>query len=659
MKKCNLKQISSLIFDTILEEDTNVYIQWYLAILDTIETKLCKPQFVKPKKKTPKYVCKTLFQNKGVEMINLPRILHSPELTKEFPKEAGVYSPPTVVYKLDKTIRSSIFNFGHFVETLDVDAFLKDEKNLPCHCEESQFSQFADNFHNHIISGDLRIVSNGKLRKLLSKGPNYREPVSIDFGKAKVEISLGLDSVINTWSAEYGQDCCVFREWKETVLKLIDTKIEQLNRNFKHTTIIPKLEQPKVKHELKTLQDKFVMTPIDKASGNIAFICKRFYAKVLMKELGIDSPSNASPTYKKINKDPNVIIENHTKYLSNMFKINVEDEFKSLPKIYWLPKLHKSPIKFRFIIAASTNSIKPLAKPITSILKRFYQQIENYNKKAHFFSGIKTFWVVKDKTPVLEAVKNINSRKRAQCVSSFDFSTLYTTIPHDKLTFVMDELTDFCYKGCKDRRIKITKFGAEWVTEKYGIYNGRGAITFTKEKIKLAIKYLLDNCFFKLGSHVFQQTIGIPMGSDPAPFMANLFLYYYENKYMKQLTKVDVRMARKFGNIFRFIDDLHAMNDGQLFSKVYKDIYPKDQELKKENDGFENATFLDLENTIIDKEFDLKLYDKRDAFPFSIVRMPYLCSNMPSRIFYATIGSEILRIATCTSKKENLITSCT
>ena len=67
------------------------------------------------------------------------------------------------------------------------------------------------------------------------------------------------------------------------------------------------------------------MRPIDKASGNIAFICKRFYAKVLMKELGIDSLSNASPTYKKINKDPNVIIENHTKYLSKMFNLLLID----------------------------------------------------------------------------------------------------------------------------------------------------------------------------------------------------------------------------------------------------------------------------------------------------------------------------------------------
>ena len=45
----------------------------------------------------------------------------------------------------------------------------------------------------------------------------------------------------------------------------------------------------------------------------------------------------------------------------------------------------------------------------------------------------------------------------------------------------------------------------------------------------------------------------------------------------------------------------------------------------------------------------MKLYDKRDAFPFNIVRMPYLSSNMPSRIFYASLGGELLRISRCTT----------
>ena len=61
-----------------------------------------------------------------------------------------------------------------------------------------------------------------------------------------------------------------------------------------------------------------------------------------------------------------------------------------------------------------------------------------------------------------------------------------------------------------------------------------------------------------------------------------------------------------------------------------------------------HATFLDLDITIIDDIFVYKLFDKRDKFPFFIVRMPHLCSNIPSSVFYGATFSELLRIARCT-----------
>ena len=46
------------------------------------------------------------------------------------------------------------------------------------------------------------------------------------------------------------------------------------------------------------------------------------------------------------------------------------------------------------------------------------------------------------------------------------------------------------------------------------------------------IEYLIDNIYIKVGSKVFRQQVGIPMGTDCAPLLANLFLFYYEYKYM-------------------------------------------------------------------------------------------------------------------------------
>ena len=51
------------------------------------------------------------------------------------------------------------------------------------------------------------------------------------------------------------------------------------------------------------------------------------------------------------------------------------------------------------------------------------------------------------------------------------------------------------------------------------------------------------------------------MGSDPAPFMANIFLFYYEDKFMISLKFSNIARARRFSYIYRFIDDLNSIND--------------------------------------------------------------------------------------------------
>ena len=55
---------------------------------------------------------------------------------------------------------------------------------------------------------------------------------------------------------------------------------------------------------------------------------------------------------------------------------------------------------------------------------------------------------------------------------------------------------------------------------------------------------------------MYRQCVGIPMGTDCAPLLANLFLFYYEYKFMKALIKNDILVAKKFNNTMRYIDDL-------------------------------------------------------------------------------------------------------
>ena len=120
---------------------------------------------------------------------------------------------------------------------------------------------------------------------------------------------------------------------------------------------------------------------------------------------------------------------------------------------------------FRLIIAAPNCSIKPLSKAITKIFKLFYRQIENYNDKSHFYSYIKTFWVIQNNENVIKSINNINRRNSAKTISTFDFSTLYTKIPHQQLLDVLNELVDFCFQGGTHEQLSVTKVGARWVSK--------------------------------------------------------------------------------------------------------------------------------------------------------------------------------------------------
>ena len=140
------------------------------------------------------------------------------------------------------------------------------------------------------------------------------------------------------------------------------------------------------------------------------------------------------------------------------------------------------------------------------------------------------------------------------------------------------------------------------------------------------------------------------------PFWANIYLYWYENKFMCILIRTDKRKAFLFNGNYRFIDDLIILNGGSAFLENFRDIYPGNLELKLEHTGSQ-ATFLDLEIVILDGKFYFKLFDKRDNFPFHIVRMPYFDSNIPEFTFYGSVFSEFLRIARCSMCVDSFIST--
>ena len=87
-------------------------------------------------------------------------------------------------------------------------------------------------------------------------------------------------------------------------------------------------------------------------------------------------------------------------------------------------------------------------------------------------------------------------------------------------------------------------------------------VAFSKSTLKTSLKHLTQNCYFMVDNSLLRLKIDILMGTGPAPFRANLFLYTYENYYMPKVE------ARHFHSNKRFIYDLGTLNDGGVFHDI-------------------------------------------------------------------------------------------
>ena len=102
------------------------------------------------------------------------------------------------------------------------------------------------------------------------------------------------------------------------------------------------------------------------------------------------------------------------------------------------------------------------------------------------------------------------------------------------------------------------------------------------------------------------------MGTDYAPLLANLFLFY-EYKFMKEKLKEDSQVAKIFSNtsILWWL----TLNN-PTFKQEISNIYPQQLELKRTTETDSRLSYLDLEVNISDR-FTTAVFDKPDGL-FSI-----------------------------------------
>ena len=100
-------------------------------------------------------------------------------------------------------------------------------------------------------------------------------------------------------------------------------------------------------------------------------------------------------------------------------------------------------------------------------------------------------------------------------------------------------------------------------------------------------KFLIDNIYVKFRGTIFKQIVGIPMGCDCAPQVADLFLYWYEHDYVSKGVLVDDPAIHLLKHASRYIDDLNVPNiDSSICESICYDIYPDELDIVPTNTSF-------------------------------------------------------------------------
>ena len=272
---------------------------------------------------------------------------------------------------------------------------------------------------------------------------------------------------------------------------------------------------------------------------------------------------------------------------------------------------------------------------MTSSLTAFKNLVIKYFTTVYERNGKKLFWSIKNSGEILNKLKSRGFLSSG--LSTYDFSTLYATLPYNLIKEKLTELIEHTFYREGSLYLALNGKNAFFTSEQPKRYK-----LWSCQKMCDALHYLLDKIFIRFGSKLYRQIVGIPMGTNCAPLVADLFLFCYERDFMFSLSDNDqTDIIEAFNSTSRYLDDLLNI-DNSYFEQMVGQIYPTELQL---NSSDSEAPFLDLNLSITNGIVSSKIYDKRDDFSFEIVNFPFLDGGVSRSPSYCIYISQLIRFA--------------
>lgn len=583
---------------------------------------------------SPKIMFKVAFENRCMDKLFLPSILNSSRMKNAFRSllEPDIVIPRVdVVFKLSDSTSRMFCNYGKFLRTLDNSK--RDEiLGGSCNCLNS-FSNFVDARLGHVCTGDTSIVSDGRLRSLFRLGAKFRMNKTIEHEAVMSELKEALNVTMNNFGKRYRRNALVCRLKADEVWQEMEPILRGRLRRSREESVTNEFDY---KHSLNEIHRNFVVTIVDKASGNYAFTCKKLYLEFMEREMNTVHGNNR--TYSLTDQETmEAIIRRHERATRNL---NLEvTEGCALPRIYGIPKMHKNPVKFRFITGAYNSSLKAISKEFQRILRFLQTHFMRYCHMSSGHTGINNYFSITNTEKVINSLRSVNSSNTS--IFCADFSSLFTNLPHDVVRENMWMLMDILFKNSGKDYVAVNNYTVKY--DSGGCLKGR---LYSKDDLKYILDFILKESFAVYCGKIYKQDRGIPQGNNASPQIADLTLAMMEYRYVSQKVKIQHPLSHSLGRTFRYIDDLlHVSSRADKFVEATSDMYHSSLTLERTNRDAGDTAFLDL---LIrpqqDGTLNLSLYNKTDDYNFEVIRYPHRDSCIPRRIGLNTLHGEILRI---------------
>jgi hypothetical protein len=192
--------------------------------------------------------------------------------------------------------------------------------------------------------------------------------------------------------------------------------------------------------------------------------------------------------------------------------------------LYLMPKLHKTPVKTRPIVAAHSSIYTPVSKLCAEYFTYFYRE-----------SRI----ILPDTPTFIRKIMDIDF-KNDYILATADVTNLYGEIPLDKLITTIQRLPIPCDK-------KLAK-------DDY-IGDATGFASDHHFPFCFAIREVLCHNYVQFNGELYKQTKGVAMGSPIGPTCANLYMHTYVDHHLEKIPGVIAA--------FRYLDDIFFVMNGK------------------------------------------------------------------------------------------------